>query len=92
MQCWPGAHSTNQPWVSHAGRHVEDGLGQDVGPSWVSHVDGSTYIGTFEIAFEAVWDSSLQCDCFGLLMRQWRILKGTSHVLWTPVHHVGALR
>ena len=29
-----------------------------------------------EIAFEAARDQPLQCDCFGLLMRQGHILKG----------------
>ena len=54
---------------------------------WVSHVDGSAYIeALIEFVFEAVSDSSLQCDCFGLLMRQWHILKGASR----HVHQGGA--
>ena len=44
------------------------------------------YIALIEIAFEAVCDSSLQCDCFGLLMRQRHILKGASR----HVHQGGA--
>ena len=39
-----------------------------------------------EIAFEAVCDPSLQCDCFGLLMRQQHIPKGVSR----HVHQGGA--
>ena len=31
--------------LDNTGRHVDDGLGRDVEP-WVSHVDGSAYIGT----------------------------------------------
>ena len=59
------------------GRHVEGGLGRDVGPSAVvSHVDGRAYTALIEIAFEAARDPPLQCDCFGLLMRQGYILKG----------------
>ena len=53
------------------GRHVEGGLGRDVGPSAVYPTfDGRAYTALIEIAYEAARDPPLQCDCFGLLMKQ----------------------